>query len=230
MPRSDPHHSCLKCLGKAHGRESCKICKSFCPWTKKDQDIRLWAILMESTLRLASEPSRSDLAPSTTTSVHNAPPASSFSSWHLSLSPVPKKTHTERGHTPAEKTKGDLVKPASSCQSSPSKAGPSPLQVSTPALGPSPPGGAIDSRGLSDNEGSSGIACAANDQGQQATALRFSTGTGGQPVVGQASSQFCSAVPFTESLFTSAQVVPRVEIALSESGQCQTGLLPPVSG
>ncbi|KAM7160431.1 uncharacterized protein RBU57_010571 isoform 1-T2 [Macrochelys suwanniensis] len=50
MPRSDPHSDCPRCLGESHIRDSCKICRSFKPRTKKERDIRLWALLMESAL------------------------------------------------------------------------------------------------------------------------------------------------------------------------------------
>ncbi|EMP30317.1 hypothetical protein UY3_12543 [Chelonia mydas] len=78
MPVSDPHDSCLRCLGEEHQIERCKICKAFKPRTKKERDFRLKQLLMEaalqppgperptlasaSSVRSALEPSR-DLAP-----------------------------------------------------------------------------------------------------------------------------------------------------------------------
>ncbi|EMP42598.1 Protein QN1 like protein [Chelonia mydas] len=51
MPVSDPHDSCLRCLGEEHQTEQCKICKVFKPRTKKEKDLRLQQLLMEAPLQ-----------------------------------------------------------------------------------------------------------------------------------------------------------------------------------
>lgn len=98
--------------------EKCKICKSFCPQTRKDRHIRLRAILMELALRLASEP-RSDSAPSTTASTTRTR-LEPVAAQHQLMSLVPKKHskkgHAERGCSPVPKLvkrTGTSVRPAS---------------------------------------------------------------------------------------------------------------------
>lgn len=103
---SDPHSSCLRCLGEVHVRERCQICRNFKPRMKKDREARLRAILMEAALRPVSEPSRLDSAPSTLASVRSAPPELHVSR-HCSPSLVPRKKHkkqrSERGCSPVLK-------------------------------------------------------------------------------------------------------------------------------
>ncbi|EMP42587.1 Thyroid adenoma-associated protein like protein [Chelonia mydas] len=77
IPVSDPHRS----LGETHMSNKCRICKSFRSWTKKEQDIRLRALLMDSALTLVLELTRSDSAPSTMASVQSTLPALA-SDWH----------------------------------------------------------------------------------------------------------------------------------------------------
>ncbi|EMP29840.1 Transformer-2 protein like protein alpha, partial [Chelonia mydas] len=72
MPRSDPHVDCLRCLGEAHISNRCKICKSFKPRTKRERDVRLWAILIESALTLTPV-RRSELAQGTVVSLRSDP-------------------------------------------------------------------------------------------------------------------------------------------------------------
>lgn len=38
MPVSDPHSSCLKCLGAAHVWDCCQICKDFTPRIRKERN------------------------------------------------------------------------------------------------------------------------------------------------------------------------------------------------
>lgn len=92
---NDSHSSCLKSLGEAHIREHYQICWNFKPHTKKDRKARLRAVLMEVTLSLVLEPSQSDLAPSTSASVQNAPPALHMSC-HCSPSLMPRKRHKKQ--------------------------------------------------------------------------------------------------------------------------------------
>lgn len=75
MPMSGPHSNCLKCLGEIHVKDKCKVCRDFRPHTKKNQEFRLKAILMEAAFRPVSQLSRSALVPSTSASVQSGPPA-----------------------------------------------------------------------------------------------------------------------------------------------------------
>ncbi|XP_065428571.1 uncharacterized protein LOC135976504 [Chrysemys picta bellii] len=96
MPRSDPHTDCLLCLGETYISKRCKICKSFKPRTKKERDIRLWAILMESALA-PTLARHSDPVPGTAVSVRGDPPVPSTSR-HRS----PSTGHAKRtGKTPS---------------------------------------------------------------------------------------------------------------------------------
>lgn len=68
---------------------------------QKDKYIYLKALLMKVTLRLASEPSCSDLAPSMSASVQSAPLALTLPQHH-SPAPVPRKPHKkQQGSSPA---------------------------------------------------------------------------------------------------------------------------------
>ncbi|EMP39067.1 Olfactomedin-like protein 2B [Chelonia mydas] len=84
MPVSDPHADCLRCLGETHLSDRCKICKLFKPRTKRERDLRFWAILMEAAL--TPTPARhSESAPGTAALVHGDPTAPSTDR-HRSLS------------------------------------------------------------------------------------------------------------------------------------------------
>lgn len=48
---SELHNSCLKCLGEAHVKDQCLICREFKSRTK-DREARLKFLLMELALRL----------------------------------------------------------------------------------------------------------------------------------------------------------------------------------
>lgn len=100
LPISDPHSSCLRCLGEGHISDKCLFCKSFKPRTNKERDSRLKVLVMESALTRALE-QRSDSALSTTESVRSTLSVPS-TSWHLShpaaLAKKPKKTG--RGRSP----------------------------------------------------------------------------------------------------------------------------------
>lgn len=115
----DSHNSCLKCLGKTHHTERCKICKAFCPRTKKERDFRLKQLLMEAVLCPQLALDQQDLAPSA--SVQSAPasvrytvprkdsgqrdlqhrcslaPQTVEATQHCSHSPVPHKRHRKMG-------------------------------------------------------------------------------------------------------------------------------------
>ncbi|KAM7151676.1 uncharacterized protein RBU57_012234 [Macrochelys suwanniensis] len=103
MPRSDPHSDCLRCLGESHVSVRCKICRSFKPRTKKDRDIRLRALLMESAL--APTPvRRAESAPGTLSSVRGDPPAPS-SGRHRS--PSCRQRKAPSAHCRRDKDKGE---------------------------------------------------------------------------------------------------------------------------
>ncbi|EMP34475.1 Voltage-dependent R-type calcium channel subunit alpha-1E [Chelonia mydas] len=99
-PIGDPHNRCLLCLGEGHISGKCKICKSFKPRTKKESDIHLKALLMESALTLVPE-QRSDSAQSIMTLVRSTLPVPS-TSWHQSpsMAPAKKPRKTGRGTSP----------------------------------------------------------------------------------------------------------------------------------
>lgn len=120
MPISDPHNTCLKCLGEACQTEKCKLCGAFHPRTKKEQDFRLKQLLIKSTLH--SQPAANRQDPALGASVCDTvlrKDSSTRDPWHwCSLapqpeaigrhrltSPVPHKQHrkTERGRSPAPK-------------------------------------------------------------------------------------------------------------------------------
>lgn len=65
MPMGDPHDFCRKCLGEAHQTDCCKICRRFCPRTKKEMDFRLKQLLMETALHPQPASGQQDLALST---------------------------------------------------------------------------------------------------------------------------------------------------------------------
>ncbi|EMP25115.1 Exocyst complex component 1 [Chelonia mydas] len=94
MPISDPHSSCLHCLGEGHISEKCKICKSYKPRTVKECDTRLRALLMALTLTPTPE-QRSDSAPSTVTS---GKPTFGLPRFPLHHSPVPAPPYLILGH------------------------------------------------------------------------------------------------------------------------------------
>ncbi|EMP38657.1 hypothetical protein UY3_04138 [Chelonia mydas] len=90
MPVCDPHSDCLRCLGEAPLSDRCKICRSFKPRTKRERDIWLWAILMESVL--TPTPVRhSELAPGTVVLVRGDPSVPSTSRHHSPFSEHTKK-------------------------------------------------------------------------------------------------------------------------------------------
>lgn len=96
-----------------------------------------------SALRPASEPSHSNLAPSTSALMRRAPPILA-PSWHRSPSPVPRKWHkkqcAERGHSPVPKKdkRGvtDEVRPVPGHLSSPKPPPRVPSRVWDPSLSP----------------------------------------------------------------------------------------------
>lgn len=104
MPISNPHSSCLRCLGETHISDNCRISKSFKPQMKKERDIQRRALLMESVL--TPEPSRSDFAPSIAASVWSVPLAP-FLDHRRSPSPVPtgKRKKMGRGCSAPRKDK-----------------------------------------------------------------------------------------------------------------------------
>lgn len=98
MPMSDLHSNCLRCLSEGHISDTCRICKSFKPRTKKECEMKFKAFLMELALT-PSPDQRSDLAPSTAASVHSTPLAPSMS-WYRSTSPTKKLKKVSRGQSP----------------------------------------------------------------------------------------------------------------------------------
>ncbi|EMP34278.1 hypothetical protein UY3_08568 [Chelonia mydas] len=107
MPVSDPHNSCLKCLGDSYVKEHCWICKNFWPCTQKERDIHLRALLMESTLCPASEPS---IQAALSALASHSTPLAPGSSQHRSLSPVPKKKAKKHSPALSKKAQGSSSK------------------------------------------------------------------------------------------------------------------------
>ncbi|XP_067325136.1 serine/arginine repetitive matrix protein 1-like [Anolis sagrei] len=60
LPDNDGHDLCLACLGEAHLYQSCAICQSFTPQTRKNRILRLKAALYERALLPSSDPIRID--------------------------------------------------------------------------------------------------------------------------------------------------------------------------
>lgn len=137
LPEGSPHMACLKCLGESYQIDRCKICRSFCPWTKKEKDRRLKLLLMAAALHPQSKTSPTDMALGSSASVHSAPasirevlrkdsgqrpPAPTLSLApkttaqeqlrHRSQSPVPRKKHrkTDRGRFPSQAAERELPK------------------------------------------------------------------------------------------------------------------------
>ncbi|EMP34772.1 Casein kinase I isoform gamma-3 [Chelonia mydas] len=138
MAVSDPYRSCLRCLGETHIRDKCCICKSFKPRIRKEQDIRIRALLRESALALASELARSDSAPSTTALVRSSPPASA-SNWHQSPSLVLVKKQRKAGrgrssmsHKGKERAGGEQRPTRGSASPPAGGQTPAPVELSSP--------------------------------------------------------------------------------------------------
>ncbi|KAM7165770.1 uncharacterized protein RBU57_006906 isoform 1-T2 [Macrochelys suwanniensis] len=103
MPRSDPHAECLRCRGETHVCDRCKICRSFKLWTKKERDIRLRALLMESALAPSPAPvCWAESAPCTVSLVRSEVPSTSQ---HCSPSKKQRKTSSSQWHR--EKERGE---------------------------------------------------------------------------------------------------------------------------
>ncbi|XP_065416981.1 serine/arginine repetitive matrix protein 2-like [Chrysemys picta bellii] len=116
MPTSDPHDSCLKCLGESHQTDKCKICKAFKPRTKKERDFRLRQLLMEAAL--SPDTPSTGQAPAPSTSVRSAPAAPAMTTTRVasdkpprhrtSSAPqaqqVPRRRSLSPGHKKAHKT------------------------------------------------------------------------------------------------------------------------------
>ncbi|EMP27752.1 hypothetical protein UY3_15144 [Chelonia mydas] len=111
MPTGNPHDSCLKRLGESHQADKCRICKGFCPWTKKEWDFRLKQLLMEAALSPQPPVVCQDPAPSTL--VHSAPAAAVGAAPRLESerdpqhrrTPAPQPTSSARccSHSPGQK-------------------------------------------------------------------------------------------------------------------------------
>ncbi|XP_067329499.1 uncharacterized protein [Anolis sagrei] len=50
LPEADRHNKCLLCLGEAHNRSACEICRAFTSRAQKSRDSRLKALLYEQAL------------------------------------------------------------------------------------------------------------------------------------------------------------------------------------
>ncbi|EMP29878.1 hypothetical protein UY3_12978 [Chelonia mydas] len=104
MPTGDPHDSCLKRLGEAHQAKKCRICKGFCPRTKKEWDFRLkhlpasFGVAGSSTKFFGAQRPGSSSGSSTMGGLWPRPAALLFpapkpvaSTWHRSHSPALKR-------------------------------------------------------------------------------------------------------------------------------------------
>nr|XP_008174049.1 serine/arginine repetitive matrix protein 2-like [Chrysemys picta bellii] len=98
MPTSDPHDSCLKCLGECHQTDKCKICKAFRPRTKKEWDFRLRQLLMEAALSPDTPSARQASAPSA--SVRSAPAAPTASAPRVESDKPPRHRPPLAPHPP----------------------------------------------------------------------------------------------------------------------------------
>ncbi|XP_065436015.1 serine/arginine repetitive matrix protein 2-like [Chrysemys picta bellii] len=153
MPLSDPHDSCLRCLGEAQQKERCKICKAFKPRTKKERDFRLKQLLMETALQPSTSAAPSASVRSAPASVREPAPAGHSKPMaptqrghvrHRSSSPTKSKGQPKaRGRSPHKR-----LAPAKT--SSAPKTGTAPAQA--PVVAPAPKGPSSPGIGASSEE------------------------------------------------------------------------------
>ncbi|XP_065436300.1 serine/arginine repetitive matrix protein 2-like, partial [Chrysemys picta bellii] len=153
MPLSDPHDSCLRCLGEAQQKERCKICKAFKPRTKKERDFRLKQLLMETALQPSTSAAPSASVRSAPASVREPAPAGHSKPTaptqrghvrHRSSSPTKSKGQPKaRGRSPHKR-----LAPAKT--SSAPKTGTAPAQA--PVVAPAPKGPSSPGIGASSEE------------------------------------------------------------------------------
>ncbi|XP_065412399.1 CLK4-associating serine/arginine rich protein-like [Chrysemys picta bellii] len=98
MPTSDPHDSCLKCLGESHQTDKCKIYKAFRPRTKKERDFRLRQLLMEAAL--SPDPPSARQAPTPSASVRSTPAAPTGSAPRVESDKPPRHRPPSAPHPP----------------------------------------------------------------------------------------------------------------------------------
>ncbi|XP_065446569.1 serine/arginine repetitive matrix protein 2-like isoform X1 [Chrysemys picta bellii] len=150
MPLSDPHASCLRCLGEAHQKERCKICKAFKPRTKKERDFRLKQLLMETALQPSTSTAPSASVRSAPASVREPAPAGH----PKTAAPTQRGNARRRSSSPA-KAKGQSKargrsphkRPAPVKTSSAPKADTAPTR--TPVVAPAPKGPSSPGMGAS---------------------------------------------------------------------------------
>ncbi|XP_065409265.1 serine/arginine repetitive matrix protein 2-like [Chrysemys picta bellii] len=147
MPLSDPHDSCLRCLGEAHQKERCKICKAFKPRTKKERDFRLKQVLMEMVLQPSTSTAPPTLVWSAPASVRDPAPAG-----HPKPTALNQREHLRHRSSSPAKSKGQpkarrrsprkRVAPAKTSSAPKAIAAPAqiPVTVAPAPKGPSSPG------------------------------------------------------------------------------------------